>query len=129
MTKNGRDEASKSQLALAEEEVRAARTLLAADLPRAAVSRADFAALHAARGRLYAEQLEPRTHTGVRHLYSEHFVKTGRSDPGDARLLARLSKLREEADYAREFFIDNAGAEEELGGAADFVARVREALA
>jgi uncharacterized protein (UPF0332 family) len=113
---------------LAEEELEAARTLLAAGLARVALSRAYFAAFHAVRALLYSEGLEPRTHQGVQHLFNTHFLRTGRYAASSARLLARLQKFREEADYARVFVVDDAGVTEELAAASELVARIRNEL-
>jgi hypothetical protein len=129
VTSEGRREAAAAELRLADEELRAAAQLLAADLPRIALARAYFAVFHAARARLFAEGLEPKTHGGVQHLFNVHFVKTGRYDAGVSRLLARLQKFREEADYAAAFVVDAAGAGEEIEAARAFVARVAGELA
>jgi uncharacterized protein len=125
MTDEGRREAALEELARADEELVAAGHLLAVALPRIAVTRAYFACFHAARGCLFAEGHEPKTHADALHLFNLHFVKTGRFGPATSRLLARLQKFREEADYAEAFVIDDAGAREELAAARDFVAAAR----
>lgn len=125
MTGEGRRDAATAELELADEELRAADELLASGFPRIALARAYFAAFHAARARLYAEDLEPRTHAGVQHLWNLHLVKGGRYDASTSRLLARLQKFREEADYARAFVVDEAGAREELAAARELVERIR----
>lgn len=79
---------------------------------------------HAARACLYSVGLEPTTHAGVLHLFNLHFVRTGDFEPAASRLLARLQKYREEADYDAAFVVDAAGAVEELAAARDFVADV-----
>ena len=71
----------------------------------------------------------PRTHAGVHHLFNLHFVKSARFEPGTSRLMARLHKYREEADYSRAFVIDATGAREELEAARAFVETVRAQLA
>jgi len=62
------------------------------------------------------------------HLFNQHMVKGGRFEPSSSRLLARLQKFREEADYAEAFVIDEQGAREELEAARGFVDRVGSAL-
>ena len=111
--------------AWADEELQAADELLRIDLPRVAVSCADFACIHAMRALLQAYGLEPKTHQGTLHLFQLHFVKPGMFDPAAGRLLARLQKYREEADYAEAFVVDADGARQELDHARAFVARVR----
>lgn len=125
MTGEGRAEAVADELAAADEELRAADHLLAGDLARIALTRAYFAVFHAARALLYAEDLAPRSHSGVQHLFNTHFVKTGRFEPAVSRLLARLQKFREEADYAQAFVVDDAGAREEIAAARALVDRIR----
>ena len=129
MTEEGRRESSLDELSLAEEELRAADSLLEAGFIRVSLTRAHFAVFHAARARLYAAGFEPRTHAGVHHLFNLHFVKSARFEPGTSRLMARLQKYREEADYSRAFVIDADGAREELEAARAFVETVRPQVA
>ena len=129
MTEEGRRESSVEELALAEEELNAADSLLLAGFARVSLTRAYFSVFHAARARLYAAGFEPRTHAGVHHLFNLHFVKSARFEPGTSRLMARLQKYREEADYSRAFVIDADGAQEELEAARAFVERIRAQLA
>ena len=129
MTEEGRQESSVEELALAEEELNAADSLLRAGFARVSLTRAYFSVFHAARARLYAAGFEPRTHAGVHHLFNPHFVKSARFEPGTSRLMARLQKYREEADCSSAFVIDADGAQEELEAARAFVERVRAQLA
>ena len=125
MNAEGRRESSREEISLADEELRSAEALLQAGFARVSLTRAYFAAFHAARALLYASGFEPRTHGGVHHLFNLHFVKTGRFEPGASRLLARLQKYREEADYSRAFVVDTDGAREELEAARAFVETIR----
>ena len=125
MTGEGRRESSLAELTLADEELQGADALLRAGYPRIALTRAYFAVFHGARALLYAAGFEPRTHAGVQHLFNLHFVRSGRFDAAAARLLARLQKYREEADYSRAFVVDAEGAMEELDAARVFVETVR----
>lgn len=128
MTNEGRQEAAAAELRAAEEELRAADALLSAALPRVALTRAYFAVFHALRALLYAEDLAPRSHEGVQHLFNVHFVKTGRFEPAASRLVARLQKFREEADYAQAFVVDAEGAREEIAEARAFVGRLKTSI-
>jgi uncharacterized protein (UPF0332 family) len=65
----------------------------------------------------------------VQHLWNTHLVRTGLYDPATSRLLARLQKFREEADYARAFVVDEAGAHEEVAAARGLVERIKRELA
>ena len=128
MTGEGRRESAGAELELADEELRAAAGLLRDGLPRIAVARVYFAVFHAVRAQLYAEGFEPRTHGGAQHLFNLHFVRSGRYEPSTSRLIARLQKYREDADYAPAFVIDDEGARDDLATGRHFVGRVREAL-
>ena len=124
MTAEGRQESASEELARAEEELEVAGELVASGRYRIALTRVYFAAFHAVRALLYASDLAPRSHSGLLHLFSLHFVKTGRYEPAAARLVARLQKYREEADYAQAFVVDEAGAREELVAAGELVRRI-----
>ena len=128
MTEDGRRESTLSEFALADEELNIADSLLRAGFARVALTRAYFAVFHAARARLYAAGFEPRTHAGVQHLFNQQFVRSARFEPGVSRLMARLQKYREEADYSRAFVIDAEGACEEIEAARAFVDTVRAQL-
>ena len=129
MTSEGRRAAALVELVLAREELEAAGLLLAHDKARIALTRAYVAVFHAQRARLYAEGLEPRSHSGVTHLFNLHLVKGGAYPPEVSRLAARLQKYREEADYARAFIVDAPGAQQELDEATALVDRVGAELA
>jgi uncharacterized protein (UPF0332 family) len=66
------------------------------------MARAHFAVFHAARARLYADGLEPRTHSGVLNLWS---LRHGEGRPVRA--------------------LDDEGANEELDAARSLVEQVR----
>jgi uncharacterized protein (UPF0332 family) len=127
VTADARERSAAAELALAGEELDAARSLAGVH-PRIAVTRAYFAIFHAIRAQLFAAGFEPRSHGGAIHLFNLHFVKTGTYPPATSRLVARLQKFREEADYAQSFTIDAAGAREELEAAETLVEAIRQAL-
>ena len=129
MTEDGRRESVALELATADEELRAADQLLAIGLARIALTRAYFAAFHAARAMLYSEDLAPRTHTGLHHLVNLHLVRTGRLPAATSRLMARLQKFREEADYAEAFVSDEEGVREEVAAARALVDNIKAILA
>lgn len=128
MTEDGRRESARAELALADEELRVAEALLRDGVQRIAIGRVYFAVFHALRAQLYAEGFEPRTHRGAQHLFNLHFVRTGRYESSTSRLIARLQKYREDADYAPAFVVDERGAREDLDAGTRFVAEVRAAL-
>ena len=118
-----------AELARCEQSLRAARVLIDADLLLDAESRLYYAAFHAAVALLLTESLQAKSHAGVAQLLGLHFVKTGRLDPDDARLFARLQKYRVEADYSTEFVLTKNALEEDLAACRAFVQRVRGVIA
>lgn len=125
MTGENKKAAVAAELTRCDESLRAAGVLIEAGLLHDAESRLYYAAYHAAVALLLTQGLEPRSHTGVANLMGLHFVKTGRLDAGDARLLARLQKYRVEADYSRDFVLTKEVLEEDLAACRGFVDRVR----
>lgn len=129
MTNENKRANSAAELARAGDSLRAARLLTDAGLLADAESRVYYAAFHAAVALLFAEGLEARSHSGVGQLLGLHFVKTGRLDPGDARLFARLQKYRIEADYSTGFVVTRDALEEDLTACEGFLTRVRSLIA
>jgi uncharacterized protein (UPF0332 family) len=128
MTEANRREHARRELAEATR-VRAA-TRARADLgfwPDAA-SRAYYAACHAASAALFSLGLQARTHAGIRHLFSEHFVKPGRLPPTADATLAQLESWRQAADYGRAHDIDPATGAAQVAAAADLVAAIASCL-
>jgi len=129
MTEEGQRDSARAEIGLADEELRAAQTLLDEKLPRIALTRAYFLVFHAVRAKLYSDGFEPRSPGGTQHLFNLHYVKTGLVAPEASRIMARLQKFREEADYAQAFVVDGDGAREELDAARAFVARITASIA
>ena len=92
------------------------------------VSRAYYAAFHAAQAMLYSEGLEPKSHHGVMTLFGLHFVKSGRIDPHFARYLKNLKDDREESDYEIFSTVNEAIATNALREASEFVAEAERYL-
>jgi uncharacterized protein len=128
VTSEGQKLASEEELRMADEELRAAEQLIAIGLYRIALTRVYFAVFHAARGALYARNLDPKTHQGVMTLFNQHVIRPGLMEVKSARVLARLQKFREQADYAEAFVVDLSGTQEELAAARESVQRPRRCL-
>lgn len=129
MTGENRRVAVAEALAKCDEELAAARALVVARLHRPAMTRVYYAAFHAARALLFADGLEPRSHEGVQHLLNLHYIRSGRLETTWNRVLARLQKFREEADYGGAFVLDENALAEETDAAVAFRDRVRALLA
>lgn len=125
MTEANRRANVASELARADESMKAARLLVDAGLLHDAESRLYYAIYHAAVAVLLTEGIEPRSHAGTVSLLGLHFVKTGRMGAEDARLFARIQKYRIESDYGRDFVLTADGLQEDLAACAGFLDRAR----
>jgi uncharacterized protein len=89
-----------THLDLSREELDAARKLVEAGFPRQASSRAYYAAFYAARAALEAAgQTPPKTHSGMRSLFSDFARSTPSLGPEVGRSLGQLGTKRTRADY------------------------------
>lgn len=92
-----------AELARGDESLKAAQALVRLRLNPDAASRAYYAVFHYARALVLAVGEEPRSHGGVAHLLSLHFVKTGILPANTSRLFSGLQNFREAADYDAAF--------------------------
>ena len=106
-----------------------AGTLRDAGLPYGAASRAYYAVFHGAQALLYSAGIEARTHRGVIGLIGDHFVKPGALTPETGRMLSRMQRDREDADYVTGAVFTVAEAEEMVAAAESFLAAVEGLLA
>ena len=63
------------------------------------ISRAYYAAFHAATAALEEAGLTAQSHKGIRHLFHREFVKSGKIDSQHNQAFSRLFQNRQEADY------------------------------
>ena len=83
-----------------------AQRLLASEDWDDAISRAYYAAYHAAHALLLVVGLEPRSHAGTVSLFGFHFIKTGQLDAKLGRALREIKEDRENGDYAEVTFFE-----------------------
>jgi uncharacterized protein (UPF0332 family) len=121
--RNAGGELERARTCLAE-----ARTLRDAGLPYGAASRAYYAVFHGAQALLFSTGIEPRTHRGVIGLIGDHFVKPGALTPEMGRLLSRMQRDREDADYLTGAVFTTTEAQEMVAGAERFLAAVEALL-
>jgi len=121
-------EAVHGEVARGDEARRAAVVLLREGLHRDAMSRAYYAALHYARALLLIKGEEPRTHEGVLRRFSFHYVRTAVLTMEEGKILGRLQKLREEADYGLDRDYTAADVAEELSAVERFQSAVLRVL-
>jgi uncharacterized protein (UPF0332 family) len=111
----------RNRLARARAKLAAAERLLASSDWDDAISRAYYAAYHAAQALLLTVGLSPRTHTGTLSLFGLHFVKSGRLDAEHARSLREIKEDRENGDYAEVAFFKPEEARARVEAARRFV--------
>lgn len=64
-----------------------------------AISRAYYATFHAASAALLETGRAAKSHSGMQHLFSEQFIRTGLVDPSHGQTFSTLFQDRHEADY------------------------------
>jgi uncharacterized protein (UPF0332 family) len=117
---NALDELTRADTCLEE-----ARALHEAALPYGAASRAYYAVFHAASALLFSVGFEARTHKGVVSLLGEHFVRPGRLSSGMGRLVSRMQRDREDADYAAGAVFTERESAQMIADAVAFLAEAR----
>lgn len=111
----------KGYLAKAKEKLEAGEALLKIKKYDDAVSRAYYAAFHAAQAILLSDGLSANTHQGVVNLFGLHFVKQGKIDHRFGKFLSNLKDDRENGDYEIYSAIDQESAEEAVREAQEFL--------
>ena len=109
----------------ARESLGAAATYESAGYYADSISRAYYAAFHAAKAALWLDDIEPSTHQGVISRFGEHIVVTHYVEREWGRELNRLEELRNDADYEVEMVFGEADAHAAYQRAAAFVDRIR----
>ena len=107
----------------------AAVALLKAGFFEDAVSRAYYAAFHAAQAALLTEGQQADTHKGLGTLFGLFYVKTGRIDKRFGRYLANLKDDRETSDYEALAWMDEQVAEKGIREAGEFCEAIEAYLA
>lgn len=73
--------------------------LLANKLANSAVNRMYYACFHAVSALMIKNNIEVRTHSGIRQAFSLNFVKNGVVSVEDARIFSRIYDKRQASDY------------------------------
>lgn len=111
-------------LALARDDLTTARRDLGAGYPRPAASRAYYAVFHAVSAALSKAGVPTKSHAGMRSQFSRVLVLDGPFETADAKALARLSRLRHDADYEVGRDVSVEAAREAVADAAALVERL-----
>jgi len=113
-----------SYLAKARDKAHVARELFAKGHWDDAVSRAYYAAFHAAQAALLTEGQRGESHKGVVMLFGLLLVKTGKFDKKWGKFLANLKDDRETGDYEALSYLDEDTASRSVQEAEEFVGAV-----
>ncbi len=103
VTKANKEVAIANELLKAEQAFTAFGLLVRGGVLSDAVSRLYYCLFHRVKALLLTRGLEPKSHEGTLHWFSEHFVKAGPLATTDSQFFASLMKYREEADYSPSF--------------------------
>ena len=129
MNTDNRTIAAAEDLERAKQCLEEARVLHGGGYPHGATSRAYYAGFHASRALLLSLGIQVKSHRAVVNQVGEHFVKTGRLEPELARLISRMQRDREDADYDLGAVFTETMAGEAIEDAERFMAVVRALLA
>lgn len=113
-------------LAKARDKGRVARDLCAKGEWDDAISRAYYAAYHAAQAALLTEGQRGDTHKGVVMLFGLMLVKTGKLEKKWGKFLANLKDDREAGDYDALSYLDEETARRAVREAEEFVATIEQ---
>lgn len=118
-----------AEFSKAEASLRAACALADLGLWDDAVSRAYYAAFHAANAALLSEGIQARTHAGMHDLFFQTFVSTDLVARSVSKDIAALQRYREQADYSSTIRFDALSGADEISRAERVVQAIRTLLA
>lgn len=93
---------ARDELQRAQDELKSAKVLQENELYFKSIVSSYYAVYHAAKAALLIKGVVPKSHEGVERLFSLYYVKTNEIEIDIGRIIGRLMKLREEADYYPE---------------------------
>lgn len=106
-----------AQMAKARKKISVARTLVSAGHHDDAISRAYYAAFHAASAVLLSEGITVESHQALKTMFGLRFVKTGKIGREYGRWLTDLKDDRENGDYDIYTDFDEGDAEDAIAKA------------
>jgi len=121
------------RIARAKESLEEARLLFDSGHLHTAANRIYYACFYAVSALLFTDGLSSAKHSGVRTLFDQHWIKTGRLPKHLGRSYRRFYEMRQKGDYADLVAFEANEVERHLEGAAAFVnaiaAKVEEKIA
>jgi uncharacterized protein len=119
---------ARDELNRAVDELKAAKVLHESGFYYKSVSSAYYAVYHAAKAALLFKGVVPQSHEGVERMFSLYYVKTNDVELNTGKIIGRLMKLREEADYYTESSFSSDESADAIAKAEIFVAKIKEAI-
>jgi uncharacterized protein (UPF0332 family) len=87
-----------------------------------------YSVYHAAKAALLLKGVLPKSHEGIERMFSLYCVKTGEITVDSGKIIGRLMKLRQEADYYPESVFRLEDSQEALELAQSFVENIRKVI-
>lgn len=123
-----REEYLKLRMERAAELLQQAALMLENNWLDGAINRIYYAIFYATTALLYTKKLYPKTHLGVKSLFSNEFIKTGLIDIKYSKYYANVFARRFEADYQEAPIFDETEIKEMYVEAIKFLELVNEKL-
>ena len=92
------------------------------------ISRSYYAIFFATKALLLTKDIDPRTHSGVKNQFAQHFVKTKEIEPEFNDILKEAKEIREMGDYDEFYSASPEEARSQLENAEKFLQRVKAIL-
>lgn len=119
---------AKDEFTRAMDELKAAKVLHESGFYYKSVASAYYAVYHASKASLLIKGVIPQSHEGVERMFSLYYVKTKEIEIDIGKIIGRLMKMREEADYYPETSFSADESLEAIEKAETFVSRIKEVL-
>ncbi|GLI52820.1 HEPN domain-containing protein [Thermodesulfovibrio yellowstonii] len=116
---------AKDELKRAEEELKAAKILQEKEFYYKSIVSAYYTVYHAAKALLLIKCVDSKTHESVERMFGLYYIKTGDFDPKIGKVIGRLRKMREEADYYPEIPFDFEDSKEAIVLAREFLEKAK----
>jgi uncharacterized protein len=116
---------AQSEIERAVDELNASKFLQEKGFFFKSVASAYYAIYHASKALLLLKGVVPKTHEGVERMFSLYYIKTEEFDLTVGKVLGRLMKMRQEADYYPEVPFTSEEAVEAIQMASDFLERAK----
>ena len=112
----------------AQEEITAAKVLKDNELYFKSVVSSYYAVYHGAKAALLNKGVSPKSHEGIERMFSLYYVKVNLIETDIGRIIGRLMKLREEADYYPETSFNLKDSSEAIEMAERFLESIRKVV-